>query len=218
MIIFQTEYEDYIKKNIFPRIRKSKYTNEYFVDQNLDCNLNFVSWASLSKTFGKYTDKSRYHHKYLNEIYLKWADVDVFKIAYKNIITDNLNYDPKNLKLNTDVTCISNMYGKENIGVNPEYAKKNVTKVAFLNTTKINTPTSLSIIDNNKIFELYKTLRHNKSSVQPLLNNILIPIDDKCIIDINVDKAYISNEIYACANAKINIKTPKKRKINCTNK
>jgi hypothetical protein len=125
---------------------------------------------------------------------------------------DNLNYDPKNLKLNTDVTCISNMYGKENVGVNPEYAKKNVTKVAFLNTTKINTPVSISIIDNNKIFESYKTLRHDKSSVQPLLNNILIPIDDKCIIDINADKAYISNETYSCANAKINIKTPKREK------
>ena len=154
MFIFQTEYADYIKKqyiidtvnNIFPRIRKSKYTNEYFVDQILDCNLNFASWASLGKTFGKYTNKSKYHHKYLNEIYLKWADADVFKIAYKNIIMDNLNYDPKNLKLNTDVTCISNMYGKENVGVNPEYAKKNVTKVAFLNTTKIGKPTSIWIM------------------------------------------------------------------------
>jgi len=227
MLIFQSEYSDYIKKNyilnavnnLFPKIRTSKYSNEYYVNQILDCNLNYKGWSSFGKTLNKFTNKSKFHHKYLNSIYLKWSTANVFEIAYKNILKDNLDYNPEILKLNTDVTCISNMCGKENIGVNPEYCKKNVTKVAFLNTSTNNTPISINIIENNKIYETHKTLCHDKSSVQPLLNNIFIPINKDCIIDINADKAYISTETYSCANTKVNVITPPREKsITQTNK
>ena len=49
------------------------------------------------------------------------------------------------------------MYGIENIGVNPEYAKKNITKVGFLNTSSNNTPLSIHIISNKNI---YKHIKH----------------------------------------------------------
>lgn len=227
MLIFHTECDNYIKINyitdvvnkLFPNNRKSKFTTKYFIEKILDCSLNFQSWSAYGKNLIKYTEANKFHHKYINEIYLKWCRADVFKIAYTNMINDNLEYNPKNLKLNTDVTCISNMYGIENIGVNPEYAKKNVTKVGFLNTSLTNTPLSIYIINNKNIYKTHKTLCHDKSSVQNLIDNICVPIDKKAKIEIDADKAYISTETYHYNDAKINIKTPQRTKsIKQTNK
>jgi len=227
MLIFQTECDNYIKINyitnavnkLFPKIRKSKFTTKYFIEKILDCDLNFQSWSAYGKIMVKYMESNKFHHKYINEIYLKWCRAGVFKIAYANMINDNLEYDSKNLSLNTDVTCISNMYGIENVGVNPEYAKKNVTKIGFLNTSLNNTPLSFCIIDNKNIYKTHKTLCHDKSSVQNLIDDICVPIDKKAKIEINADKAYISTEIYHYNDTKINVKTPQRTKsIKQTNK
>ena len=114
---------------LFIRKRKPKYSNEYLLNNILECNLNYQSWSKYGRALNKYTQLPKFHNKYLNEIYVRWSSLGIFKVAYKNIINDNLNYDTINLKLNTDVTCISNMNGKEQIEINPEYVKKNVTKV-----------------------------------------------------------------------------------------
>lgn len=69
------------------------------------------------------------------------------------------------------------MYGIENIGVNPEYAK-NVTKVGFLNTSSNNTPLSIHIINNKKIFT--KHIKHYvmiNLQFKAWIDNICVPID-----------------------------------------
>ena len=74
--------------------RKSKYTNEYFVDKIIDCIENFCSWSKYGNILNKYTPLPKFHHKYLNEIYVKLSRLHIFEI-------------------------ISNAYSKEQIGLNP---------------------------------------------------------------------------------------------------
>jgi len=218
-MIFGTEYNDCVKKQyildaadkLFLRQRRPKYSNEYLIDNILDCNLNFQSWSKYGKVLNKYLTYPKFHHKYLNEIYIKWSSLGIFESAYKNIIKENLEYNPTDIKLNTDVTCVSNMCGIEKIGINPEYTKKNVTKVAVLNTLN-NTPISLNILENKCIHDAYKTLNHDKTSVQPLLNNILINMNDTGNMTINGDKAYISTDAYKYKNKNVTIITPKREK------
>lgn len=219
MTLFQSEYYDHVKikyildavNMLYKRKRRPKYTNEYLVKQILDCNLNYNTWSSYGKTLNKYTNKPKFHHKYLNEIYLKWSRLNIFELAYKNIINENLNYNPDILKLNTDVTCISNKYGSEKIGVNPEYPKKNVTKLALLNTLN-NTPIGVNIIENKQILKTHKTLCHDKTSLQPLLNKLLVNTKNKGNIHINADKAYISAENYYHKNKIVEVVTPPRTK------
>lgn len=218
-MIFGSLYSTCIKKRyilkeidtLFIRIRKPKYSNEYLLDNILECNLNYQSWAKYGHVLRKFTKLPKFHNKYLNEIYLHWSSLGIFESAYKNLINDNLIYDQFDLKLNTDVTCVSNMYGKEQIGINPEYTKKHVTKLGILNTLN-NTPISAFVIDNKKILKTHNTLCHDKTSIQPLLNNILIDTNDKGNINIDADKAYITSEKYFYKNKNINIVTPIRKK------
>lgn len=218
-MIFGTKYNDYVKKQyildavnkLFLRQRQPKYSNEYLIDNILDCSVNFQSWSKYGKVLNKYSTCPKFHHKYLNEIYIKWSNLGIFESAYTNIIKENLDYNPTDINLNTDVTCISNMCGIEKIGINPEYKKKNVTKVAILNTLN-NVPISLNILENKCIHNAYKTLNHDKTSVQPLLNNTLIDMNKTGNIKINGDKAYISTDAYKYKNKNVTIITPKREK------
>ena len=77
--------------------RKSKYSNEYFIDKILDCIENFSSWSKYGNILNKYTKLPKYHHKYVNEIYVKWSHLHIFEIVYKKLL--NFNYSP-NIKKN----------------------------------------------------------------------------------------------------------------------
>ncbi len=62
------------------------------------------------------------------------------------------NNDDKVLILEGDVTKINNKHGSENIGVNVEYTKKNVTALLTITNEKI----PLSIIPLNSTKKIYK--------------------------------------------------------------
>ena len=226
-MLFGSLFDTYVKKKyiidtvnkLFIRQRKPKYSNEFLVDHILECTLNYQSWSKYNRVLNQYTDLPKYFSKYLNEIYIKWTNLDIFKIAYVDIINDNIdktNITQKNIVLNTDATCISNMRGKENIGLNPEYTKKNVTKLGVTKLGVINTIDNIPIgvfpIDNKQILDTYNTLCHDSTSIQPLLNNLLVSIDKECNIQINADKAYITNNKYVYKNKDIEIVTPIKHK------
>ena len=105
--------------------RNTKYSNDTLVEHILNCNINYNSLAQYGKHLSQIGGYPKYFHKYLNEIYVKWSKSNVFNIAYKNMLNDNFVEDTSNkLLLNTDTPYISNMYGIENVGVNPEYIKK----------------------------------------------------------------------------------------------
>ena len=157
--IIKTKYIINAVNRILPKQRNSKYTIEHLANHILDCNINYPSWALYGKHLRSLGSYPYYFHKYLNEIYNKWSNNDVFKEAYSDLLRDNYTFSDKNkCSLNTDVTCISNRCGVENIGLNPEYTKKHVTKLALLNTSD-NVPISVHIIDNNMISDSYNTLK-----------------------------------------------------------
>jgi len=215
------EHSFFIKKQLLVetinelviRKRRSKYTNEYFIDKILEYTKNFNSWSQYGVVLNKYTNLPKFHHKYLNEIYVKWSRLHIFEIVHKKLL--NFNYTPNitnnTLNLNSDVTCISNTYGSENVGLNPEYMKKNVTKLGFLNDEN-NVVLSVVAVDNNKIFPTYKTLCSDLTTIQPLLNTLLVDIKNDVQIKINTDKGYISNYEYNYKNNEVKIITPPKQK------
>ena len=127
----------------------------------------------------------------------------------------NFNYTPNitnnTFNLNSDVTCISNTWFRKCWFKPRIYEKKNVTKLGFINDEN-NVVLSVVAVDNNKIFPTYKTLCSDLTTIQPLLNTLLVDIKNDVQIKINTDKGYISNYEYNYKNNEVKIITPPKQK------
>jgi len=119
-----------------------------------------------------------------------------------------------------DTTLINNRFGNENIGVNVEYKKKNVTGLQFIvDDNKI--PLSFSVITNNNIKNFFyknssnivyrSTLKHEIKAVQNTLNNIPKKLKPYNNIKLIGDKGYITKEKFNVFNKVINIITPIKK-------
>ena len=87
----------------------------------------FLSWKSFGRIINSFTDTHKYHYKYISQIYRLWCKNNVFKKAYTRYLRDvNINTNSNTIELTCDITCISNLNGIDNVGLNPEYTKKNV--------------------------------------------------------------------------------------------
>jgi hypothetical protein len=215
-MLFNNIKKEYILdavNTILPHKRTPKHSNEYLLDQFCTVLNTVTSWNSYKTILRTHTDKSYNHYKYLNNKYREWAKHDVFKIAYMNMLNDNYKLPVKdnNLTLNVDVTCISNMYGIENIGLNPEYTKKNVTKICFLNDEN-NIPISVIPIDIKEQHTNYTTLSHDVTSLNKINDELLINIDDNINININGDKGFITSTPISINNNNVNLCVPKRIK------
>ena len=201
-----------VVKNTFKVIRKRKYSDEYMLDKIILATEEFISWESFGRVINKFNNVHKYHYKYISQIYRLWCEHDVFKNAYTNYLNDNnVKIDPENVELTCDITCVSNSNGVENVGLNPEYTKKNVTKICFINTSHENIPISIVPVLNKTICESHKTLEHDSKCLQRCINNILIDIPSENIT-IQCDKGFQSQNTYTYNNKQVNISIPPKKK------
>ena len=211
-----------VVKNKFPILRKRVYTDDYYLDM-IEFMLNdTVKWKSLALT-KIYKSRSKYHYKVINTLYNKWANADVFKISYKIFLNtyykeiveaSGCNIDTKYLIGHIDCSYIMNKHGRENIGINPEYKKKNVTKISsFTDTNKITIALHYANIKSKLLDNGYnkKTIEHDLLTVQPLFDNILLDTPNKIIrVFVSGDKAYITKTEFTCNNKRVTIITPRK--------
>lgn len=241
----------------FPDIRKRKYELHYYYDHFIDMNDTVQKWSKLprlntykpinikkSSNPKRCTSIIKQHWKCIYNEFCRWSNNNVFKDAHDIFMRENYYFisniqNNKIIKLFIDVTKISNKRGSENVGVNTEYMKKNITEIQsicdqfghILLSKPININTinknyiELKSIENNQeiIYKIptgttYKTFKHELTDLQDFFNDIPLNTDDFTInkndkIDILVcgDKAYTTDKIFKVMNKDVKIIVPKRK-------
>ena len=210
---------DIILKNINDKYKtnkkyKVKYSNSHYLKYILMMLNQSNHWAFLQNL--KFAiDVPKNHYKTIYNKYIKWSNDSIFFNSFNNY----LPIKNKNEKIETliiDSTFISNKHRSEKIAMNPEYKKKNVTKLSCIST---NNKFILSIIesktnnrrDNFNEDKNYKTHEHEVKSIQKTLNQINNKIETKNKIFLLGDKAYVTKSKYELNGKEIKILRPIKK-------
>ena len=159
----------------YPNVRKRKYSLEYYLNNFTLILTDIVSWESLN-LINK--DSNKYHWKSIYNEFSKWSKDGIFEDAYFKFMKENyfkMSRVRKSKKINLfiDVTKISNMSGSENIGINFEYKKKNITALSVIcDDNKF--PVGITYMDTNlsKTKTGKHTIKHDIKGVQKTLDTI----------------------------------------------
>ena len=200
----------------YPNIRRRKYSLEYYFDKITLLLSDVVTWESLSNT-NKIDYDSKYHWKTIYNEFNKWTKDGIFRDAFVKFINENyfkMSRVRKNKKINLfiDVTKIYNISGRENIGINVEYKKKNVTALsAICDDNKI--PIGITPMDTNlsKTKTGKHTIKHDVKGVQKTLNTIPFELKEYVSVKLIGDKGYVTNEEFRVFGKKVKIIYPKRK-------
>lgn len=199
---------DIVKKE-FPSQRERKYSDKHFLTYFKLVLSKLTSWDALQLVDGYPTD-APYHYKYVSDIFRLWVSKDIFRRAYNALLGDYyfklktiLKTDYANLFI--DCTFINNKYGSDLVYFNPQYHKKNVSKLSITcDENKI----MLSCVPMDK---KDKTFHHDITAVQETLNAIPVNVIDTSFKNIIGDGGYLTQEKFKLGNKYIKIIAPKKR-------
>jgi hypothetical protein len=186
-----------------PYKRKPKYDNEYFLNMFIHVLDDVTSYKALGRIFN-YT--SKYHYKYINQVFNKWTKLNIFKdandICVNKYISKNINCHTT-LETYIDTTNINNKYGRElvNYGSNK---KKKICKLSVISDKNI----SLQI-------NLFNGNVHDSKTTEIEINNLVNKTSYRKI-NICGDKGYINNELKnKLVDKNINLITPyRKNQLN----
>ena len=129
----------------------------------------------------------------------------VFENAFKNY---NTNYKTNLLLI--DATSNVNKYGSENIVMNPEYRKKNVTKLSLI-VNKNGFIYSVIYFDIKNKDQNYSTTVYDVKMIDSNLTNInKINNESKCFYLLG-DKAYKTQDKFKLNNKIVKLVTPDKK-------
>lgn len=233
-----------IKTNIITKCignYRYKYCIEYKLILILHLLNDFTNWKSLNKCiFYEPSLNVKDHYKNIYRQYKQWCLKGIFKKAFYSIVPfessnslNNTNNDSDkinneidafyNIDIKTDffidATNIPNKNGFEDVVVNPELKKKNITKLStlsdadgFILSVSLSKSKKKKIKYNKKEKEI-KTANHDIELIQDLLNefnpNIKISNDNK--YSLIGDKAYKTDKDYYIKKEKITIISPDKK-------
>lgn len=199
---------DIVKKE-FPVQRNRKYDDAHFLKYFKLVLSKLTSWSALQFVSG-YPSDSPNHYKYVSNIFRLWSSRDIFKRAYNSLLQDNYFKLKTILKSNyvnlyIDCTYIINKYGIDKSYFNPQYHKKNVSKLSI-------------VCDDNKIMlscvpmDIKNvTFKHDITCVQETLNDIPINVSDAQFENLIGDGGYNTQEKFKLGNKYIRIVAPKKK-------
>jgi hypothetical protein len=192
------------------------YCFEYNLILILHVKNNLNNWKILQSLIICHNN-----YKSIYNQFLRWTKKDIFKTAYENNIFKNVNIINEIHDVLIDATSINNKYGSENVRINPEYTKKNVTKMSVITTTNKFiigiTPFKLNKkkIIYNKNEKIINTFEHDSKNIQRTINNINKKIKINNLIG---DGGYKTTVEIKSNNKIINIITPnRKNQINKLN-
>jgi len=188
-----------INKNIDRNRYKPIYTDLYFLNHIYSLLNDVNSWKSLQNI---YNFKHKTHYKTIYNKFCLWSKQNIFKNAFINFYT---KYYKKSTNLFIcDATCINNVYESENIGVNPEYIKHNISKLSIIcDKNKYIHSTILCDVKNK--YKKYSTLEHEINVVKKHCTDVIHVNNNSKYYLLIADKGYISSE-----NIKINNKNVKR--------
>ena len=187
-------YKKYIlhyAKLKYPLIRKRKFSLKYYLDNFIFLLNDINKWESL-KIINN--DNNKYHWKTIYNEFNKWSKDGIFEKAFNKLLKNHyfkISKIKKHKKLNMfiDVTKIYNKSGREKIGINSEYKKKNVTSLSVIcDDNKF--PLGISYMDTNlnKTKTGKHTIQHDIKGVQKTLNSIPIILNKKYKVKLIGDK------------------------------
>lgn len=203
----------YAKIN-YPKIRKRKYSLKYYLDNFLLVLNDVTKWRSLSLLNKK---MSEFHWKTIYNEFNRWSSDGIFLKAFNKLLKEHyfkFTKLKKHKKINMfiDVTKVSNKSGREKIGINGEYKKKNITALSAI-CDENNVIIGINYMENNKnkTKSGRHTIQHDVRGVQRTLNSI--PLKTKKGIKPNLigDKGYVSSNKFKVFNKKINMVYPKRK-------
>lgn len=201
---------------MYPQIRKRKYSLKYYLDNFILMLNDLVKWESLKHTHN-YNSKKDYHWKTIYNEHNKWSNDNIFEIAYFKFMEQNyfkLSKIRKNKKINLfiDVTKIANKYGSENIGINNEYKKKNVTALTGIcDDNKLPIAITYMDVNKNKTKKGNNTIKHDINGVQKTLNAIPFTLKNYVKVNLIGDKGYVTKNKFKVFNKKVGMTYPKKK-------
>jgi hypothetical protein len=189
----------------------NEYKRTYCIEYNLILILqvknNANNWPFLQKL--SICDGS---YKNVYNQYCRWNKKGIFEDSFYNF-TLNLNLQEQE-DLLIDASSFSNKYGSENVTINSEYTKKNITKLSVI-TTKQGAILSIKPFEvnskkiiYNKKEKIIKTTEHDSKTIQKSVDLIKNKIE---ILNIIGDKGYKTSNIITKNAKKINIITPNKK-------
>ena len=190
----------------------NEYKRTYCVEYNLILILqvknNANNWPFLQKL--SICDAS---YKNVYNQYCRWNKKGIFEDSF---YTSTLSLNLEKIEdVLIDASSFSNKYGSENVTINSEYTKKNITKLSLI-TTKQGTILSIKPfeVNNKKIMynnkeKIIKTTEHDSKTIQKSVDLIKNNIE---ILNIVGDKGYKTSNVITKNNKKINIITPNKKK------
>lgn len=186
-----------------------KYSNEYYLNMMFHLLKDVNNWKFLEniKGYGEYKDTiiPKYHYKTIQNKYNYWVSKNIFSNAFEKIKCDlNSNI------LIIDSTIINNKYGVENLTINPEYTKKQGTKLSII-TNEIGFILSVQEFDINKTLkDNSKTSVHDVCMIEKTLKNVKQNNESKYYYLIG-DKAYKNKYDLKLNNKKVLMITPDKK-------
>jgi hypothetical protein len=174
--------ETYILKTvekILPNTRTPTYTNKYYLDNFKSVLSEVTSWKVLRKMITykpKKENKKDFHWKSIENKFNEWSNANIFEISFKEFMEDNKlnllgNEFDGQLNIIIDVVKISNFLGSENVGMNCEYTKKNVTELSFITMNKIPLAVFPIEINKDKCLEDVKN-RYKKNNEKKILKKV----------------------------------------------
>lgn len=212
-------YQDYkfcilkIANQKYPLIRKREYELDHYLNNFVHVLKHVTTWSAI-KELHINANTSEFHWVAVKNEYYRWVNDNVFKEAY-DLFTKN-NYKKfaqisKNKRVNLfiDVTKATNLHGSENVGINGEYKKKNVTGISAICDDK-KFSLSLCPLTVNEKHEKYSTLHHDITAVQKTLDEIPVIIPSYVKINIVGDKGYCTSEKFTICDREQCIITPLK--------
>jgi hypothetical protein len=183
---------------------KPKYSDTYYLTLIFHMLNNSNNWKFLSQ-LKLYDSVYENHYKSIYNKFLFWTKKDIFKNAFYNF-----KYNHNTNLLLIDATSNNNKYGSENVGINPEFRKKNVTKLSAISTEN---KFILSIVpfDIKDVNKKYKTLVHDVKMVQKSLDEIKIIKNKSTYYHLLADKAYLTSDKIKLNYKNVKIITPDKK-------
>lgn len=231
--LFKTTKDKIIKK--CTGNYKIKYCLEYKLILIFHMLNDFTNWKALTKSiFYEPALDVKYHYKNIRRQYEYWCSKGIFKDVFYDVVpidnnvipnsTCNNNNNFYNVDVKTDLfidsTHISNKNGFEDVVINPELKKKNITKIStlsdvdgFIYSVSLFKSKTKKIMYNKKQKEI-KTANHDTELVQDLL--------DECNPNIKIykteneytligDKGYKTQQKFLIQKEKITTLTPNKK-------
>lgn len=214
-------YKKYIlkcAKNKYPVIRKRRFSPEYYLNNFILLLDDVNKWKSLKLVYkNNGNDNAKFHWKSIYNEYNKWSKDGIFKDAFNNFMKKHyfkMSRIKKHKKINMfiDVTKVHNKSGREKIGINSEYKKKNVTSLSVIcDDNKLALGISCMNTNLNKTKKGKHTIQHDVRGVQDTLDSIPVKIKKKYNVKLVGDKGYVTSKKFKVFGKRIKMIHPKRK-------